>query len=141
MTSGGAYGAMGNTTYAAAKSAIIGLMRCLAIEGSGQGILVNAVAPSAHTRMTDRFQASAYPDWFFATMAPEKVAPAVAWLVSEECDVHGEIFAIGGGRVARITISETEGEIGSGSSIEEMREVMPRVMADERFFHPRDLAE
>jgi NAD(P)-dependent dehydrogenase (short-subunit alcohol dehydrogenase family) len=141
MTSGGAYGGMGSGTYAAAKASIIGLMRCLAIEGAGQGIMVNAVAPSAHTRMTDRFQASAYADWFFETMAPEKVASAVAWLASEACDIHGEVFAIGGGRIARITLAETEGVIGSGASIEEAGELMPRVMADQSFFYPKDLAE
>lgn len=141
VTSGGAYGSLGGTTYSTAKASVIGLMRCLAIEGVGQGILINAIAPSAHTRMTDRFEPSAYADWFFKTMEPEKVAPAVAWLASEECDVHGEIFAIGGGRVARITIAENEGAIGSGASIEEMRDLIPRVMGDQRFFFPRDLAE
>lgn len=141
MTSGGVYGALGNAPYAAAKSAYIGMTRCLALEGAKDGILVNAVAPSARTRMTERFQASAYADWFFETMPPEKAAVGVAYLLSEACEVSGEIFAMGGGRIARVTIAESEGFIGSGSSIEEVGDAMSEVMAGAAFFHPKDLSE
>lgn len=140
-TSGGIYGSLGNAHYAAAKSAYIGMMRCLAIEGAGHGILVNAVAPGARTRMTERFQASAYADWFFETMPPEKVAVAVAYLLSADCTVNGEIFALGGGRIARITLAETEGVMEADGSLEAVRDAMPRVMADTRFFYPKDLSE
>jgi hypothetical protein len=141
MPSAGIYGALGNTDYAAAKAAYIGMMRCLALEGAKHGILVNAVAPSARTRMTERFHPSAYADWFFETMTPEKVAVGVAYLLSEECEIHGEIFAMGGGRIARVMLAEGEGVIGAGSSIEEVRDMMGRVMADTKFFYPKDLTE
>lgn len=141
MPSGAIYGAMGNTDYAAAKAAYLGITRCLALEGPRDGIRVNAISPSARTRMTDRFHPSAYAEWFYATMPPEKVAVAAAWLLSEACTVNGEIFAVGGGRIARMAIAENEGAIGSGASIEEVGDLMPRVMADERFFHPKDLGE
>ncbi|MCW1431013.1 SDR family NAD(P)-dependent oxidoreductase [Novosphingobium sp. JCM 18896] len=141
MPSGAIYGAMGNTDYAAAKAAYIGITRCLALEGMKDNVRVNAVSPSATTRMTERFHPSAYAEWFHATMPPEKVAAGAAWLLSEDCDVNGEIFAMGGGRIARITLAENEGAIGEGATIEEVRDLMPRVMADEAFFHPRDLGE
>jgi NAD(P)-dependent dehydrogenase (short-subunit alcohol dehydrogenase family) len=141
MTSGGIYGALGNAPYAAAKSAYIGLTRCLAVEGAEHGILVNAIAPAARTRMTEGFQPSAYADWFFATMQPEKVSIGAAYLMSEACTVNGEIFAMGGGRIARITIAESEGVMGTGASIEEVHDAMPRVTGDDRFFHPKDLSE
>jgi len=141
LTSHGAYGAMGAATYGAAKAAIIGVMRCLALEGIESGILVNAASPSARTRMTEQFPASPYADWFLKTMEPEKVAAAIGLLLSEECAVHGEVFAMGGGRVARMTFAETEGIIGSGASMEEMRDIFPRVIEDTRFFYPRNLAE
>ena len=141
MSSAGVYGSLGNAPYAAAKSAVIGMTRCLAIEGVKDGIRVNAVAPSARTRMTERFEASAYADWFFETMPPEKVAVGVAYLLSPECQVSGEVFSIGGGRIARITLAETEGVIGAGASIEEAASAMPQVMSDERFFHPSDLSQ
>jgi NAD(P)-dependent dehydrogenase (short-subunit alcohol dehydrogenase family) len=141
LSSGGAYGALGATTYGAAKAAIIGVMRCLALEGISQGILVNAIAPSARSRMTERFQASAYADWFLQTMAPEKVAVAVAWLLSDACDVHGEIFAIGGGRISRITLAENEGTFETSTSIEEVGDMIAQVMADQRFFYPGNLGD
>jgi NAD(P)-dependent dehydrogenase (short-subunit alcohol dehydrogenase family) len=141
MPSGAIYGALGNTDYAAAKSAHIGITRCLAVEGAKDGILVNAISPSARTRMTDRFHPSAYAEWFFETMPPEKVAVSAAWLLSEDCTVNGEIFAMGGGRIARMTIAESHGVIGSGASIEDVGAMMPQVMADERFFYPKDLGE
>lgn len=139
--SGGLYGALGNTHYAAAKSAYFGLVRCLALEGKAHGIGVNAVLPAAHTRMTDGFPPGAYADWFHERMTPEKVATATAYLLSEHCDITGEAFAIGGGRVARVTIAEAEGVVGSGNSIEEVRDAMPQVMADSSFFYPKDLSE
>jgi len=141
MPSGAIYGAMGNTDYAAAKGAYIGITRCLALEALEHGIRVNAISPAARTRMTERFHPSAYAEWFYRTMQPEKVAAAAAYLLSEACEVNGEIFAVGGGRVARMMIAENEGVIGAGDSIEEVRAMMPRVMADERFFHARDLGE
>jgi NAD(P)-dependent dehydrogenase (short-subunit alcohol dehydrogenase family) len=141
MPSGALYGAMGNTDYAAAKAAYIGITRCLAVEGVKDGILVNAVSPGARTRMTERFHPSAYAEWFFETMLPEKVAVGAAWLLGEQCTVNGEIFAMGGGRIARMTIAENEGVIGEGASLEEVNAMMPRVMADERFFHAANLGE
>jgi NAD(P)-dependent dehydrogenase (short-subunit alcohol dehydrogenase family) len=141
MPSGAIYGALGNTDYASAKAAQIGVTRCLAVEGVADGILVNAISPSARTRMTERFHPSAYAEWFHQTMAPEKVASAAAFLLSEACDVNGEIFAVGGGRIARMTIAENEGAMGPGASIEDVREMMPRVMADERFFYPANLGD
>jgi NAD(P)-dependent dehydrogenase (short-subunit alcohol dehydrogenase family) len=141
MTSGGIYGALGNTTYAAAKAAHIGMMRCLALEGLNHGILVNAIAPSARTRMTERFHPSAYADWFFATMPPEKVAVGVAYLLSQDCRIYGEVFSMGGGRIARVRIAESDGVLGVGASIEDVRDAMPGVMADTSFFYPKDLSE
>jgi hypothetical protein len=61
--------------------------------------------------------------------------------LSEHCQIGGEIFAVGGGRVARLTIAESAGVIGAGASIEEVRQAMPDVMADAEFFHPKDLTE
>ena len=139
--SAGIYGALGNTDYAAAKGAYIGMTRCLALEGMNTGILVNAIAPSARTRMTERFHASDYSDWFFQTMPPEKVAVGGAYLLSEACDITGEILSMGGGRIARITIAESVGEINVGSSIEQVRDAIPRVMSDKNFFYPKDLQE
>jgi hypothetical protein len=45
------------------------------------------------------------------TMAPELVAPMVAFLAHEECPVTGEIYSAGAGRFARIFIAQAEGYV------------------------------
>ena len=119
-TSAGIYGSFGNAHYAAAKAAVLGAMR---------------------TRMTERIMESAYADWFLQVMDPEKVAPGAAFLLSEECNIHGEAFAIAGGRIARMAIAEATGEQGVGSTIEAARDVFPAIVADTSFFHPKELGE
>jgi NAD(P)-dependent dehydrogenase (short-subunit alcohol dehydrogenase family) len=141
MTSGGVYGAEGSAPYSAAKAAYIGMMRSLAVEGARHGVWVNLVAPAAYTRMTERMPASDYADWFERTMTPEKTAPAVAWLLSEDCGIHGEMFAVGGGRVSRLLLAESAGVMGCDASIEAVGAAMPAVMADQRLFYPKDLGE
>jgi NAD(P)-dependent dehydrogenase (short-subunit alcohol dehydrogenase family) len=51
-SSSGLYGNFGQSNYGAAKLAQVGLMQTLAIEGAKYGIHVNALAPTAATRMT-----------------------------------------------------------------------------------------
>jgi NAD(P)-dependent dehydrogenase (short-subunit alcohol dehydrogenase family) len=140
-TSVGIYGSEGTAPYCAAKAANIGIMRCLAAEGAPHGILVNVIAPSARTRMTERFLSAAYADWLFKTMPPEKVSVAAAYLMSEASTINGEVFALGGGRIARMVIGEGEGVMTSGTSIEEARDALPKVLADDKFFYPKDVAE
>ena len=45
------------------------------------------------------------------SMAPELVAPMVAFLAHEDCPVSGEIYAAGAGRFARVFIASTEGYV------------------------------
>jgi NAD(P)-dependent dehydrogenase (short-subunit alcohol dehydrogenase family) len=52
-SSTGLYGNFGQANYGAAKLAQVGLMQTLAIEGAKHGIHVNALAPTATTRMTE----------------------------------------------------------------------------------------
>jgi len=135
------YGALGNAPYAAAKAAHIGVIRCLALEGAGDNIRVNGILPSANTRMTESFLPSSYGQWFFKQMAPERVAVAGAFLLSEASEVNGEMFAVGGGRIARVVFAEADGVFDAGESIEAVRDAMPRVMADTRWSYPADLTE
>lgn len=137
----GIYGSEGTAPYCAAKAASIGIMRCLASEGSKHGVFVNVVAPSARTRMTERHLTAAYGEWLFKTMPPEKVSVGAAYLMSEACTINGEAFTMGGGRIGRFVIGENEGFIGSGESLEEVADAMPQVLNDTRFFYPKDVAE
>ena len=135
------YGAKGNAPYAAAKAAHIGVIRCLALEGEGHNIRVNGVLPAATTRMTESFLPSTYGQWFFQQMTPERVAVAGAFLLSEASEVNGEMFAVGGGRIARVTFAEADGAFDAGDSIEAVRAAMPAALADTRWTYPADLTE
>ena len=52
-SSSGLYGNFGQANYGAAKMALVGLMQTLSIEGRKYDIRVNALAPTAATRMTE----------------------------------------------------------------------------------------
>ena len=101
-TSSGMFGLPNNASYATAKAAVIGLTRSLAVAGAEHGIQVNLIAPAAMTRMAG---GGGTP----SDMAPELVAPMVAYLAHEACPVTGEMYAAGAGRFARIFIATTAG--------------------------------
>ena len=104
-TSGsGVMGNFGQSNYGAAKMGMIGLMNVLKIEGAKYNVKVNAVAPIAHTRMTEGLFGGIVEQF-----SPSQVSPAVAYLVSEECELTGEIWSVGGGSVSRFFIGLTEG--------------------------------
>jgi NAD(P)-dependent dehydrogenase (short-subunit alcohol dehydrogenase family) len=105
-TSGsGTVGNFGQANYGAAKMAVNGLINVLRFEGAKYNIRINAISPSALTRMTE----SLLPPDIAPYMKPELVSPAVAWLCSEECDQNGEIIAATAGGYARVQYFVTEG--------------------------------
>ena len=103
-SSAGLLGNFGQANYGAAKMALVGLTRTLAVEGANYGILVNAVAPLARTSMTEALLGP-----LGGRLDPGLVAPVVAWLCHEDCPVSGEIYSAGGGRVARFFVGLTPG--------------------------------
>ncbi|MEW9854312.1 SDR family NAD(P)-dependent oxidoreductase [Novosphingobium sp. M1R2S20] len=135
------YGAAGNTPYAAAKAALIGVVRCLAVEGAAVGIRVNGVLPAAQTRMTEGFLHEPYATWFFERMAPERVAAGAAWLLSEDCDLTGEILALGGGRIARMRLAEGEGAFAADDTADAVETAIRSAMGEVHANFPGDLAE
>jgi len=106
-TSGaGLFGSVGQGAYSAAKAGIAALTLVEAAELGRYGVTANAVAPAARTRMTETAFADMMrrPEAGFDAMAPENVAPLVAWLASAESrDVTGRVFEVSGGA---ITVAE-----------------------------------
>jgi len=97
----GLYGNFGQTNYGAAKAAIATFSILAAAELARYGVTVNAIAPGGLTRMTEKVitRREPGPDGF-NPMAPENVAPVVAWLASlESGDVTGRVFDVLGGRI------------------------------------------
>jgi NAD(P)-dependent dehydrogenase (short-subunit alcohol dehydrogenase family) len=103
-TSGaGLLGSVGQAAYSAAKAGIAALTLVAAAELGRYGVTVNAIAPAARTRMTETVFADMMrrPESGFDAMAPENVAPLVAWLASADArDVTGRVFEAAGGRIA-----------------------------------------
>ncbi len=79
----------GLAAYSAAKMAQVGLMVGLAAELRGVNIHVNAVSPVAATRVLRRNA----PE-----LAPDLVAPGVAFLASSACTTSGAVLHAAGGR-------------------------------------------
>jgi NAD(P)-dependent dehydrogenase (short-subunit alcohol dehydrogenase family) len=100
----GLYGNFGQANYGAAKTGLIGLMNVLQIEGAKHDIRVNALCPSAATRMTQGLM----PEAVLSLLTPESVTPAALFLVSDDAPRRTILSACAGG-FARVVIQETAG--------------------------------
>ena len=99
-------GGDGDAHYAAAKGAIIGLVRSLAVEVAGRGVRVNAIAPGP----TDTPLLPADSPWrateYLATIPnrrltrPDEIADVVRFLLNDDTDFCvGEVLSPNGGAV------------------------------------------
>ena len=110
----GLYGQLDAAAYGAAKMAIIGLMHGMKLEAAETEIAVNCISPFAMTRMAS----GTFPAKVIPFIDPACVAPAVAYLASRECDLHGQVLIAGGGHFAIAGTVETKGlDIGDPALI------------------------
>ncbi|MGH9064609.1 MAG: SDR family oxidoreductase [Acidimicrobiales bacterium] len=101
----GLLGNPGQTNYGAAKAGIGAMTVIEAQELSRYGVRVNAIAPSARTRMTestpglgDLVKAPSDPG-AFDEWDPANVSPLVAYLAMESCPATGKVLFVQGGKV------------------------------------------
>ncbi len=97
-------GQFGQTNYCAAKAAVIGFTKALALESASKGITVNAVAPG----YTDTAMVAAVPAAILESIKasvpvgrlaqPEEIARCVAFLASDKAGfITGATLAVNGG--------------------------------------------
>ncbi len=103
-SSSGMYGNFGQSNYGAAKMAVLGLMNTLVLEGAKNNIHVNALAPTAGTRMTEDLM----PEEIVKAFAPEAVTAGMLTLCDENAP-NRFILCAGAGGYASASIFETQG--------------------------------
>lgn len=123
-TSGaGLSGNFGQSNYATAKAAIVGLTLTTSLELARFGVTVNAVGPGGLTRLTatmggdvQAFEPDDLAEDEYHPMDPAGSSPLVAWLASDEAQhvsgqviraIHDKIYLMGGWReIATISSGE-----------------------------------
>jgi NAD(P)-dependent dehydrogenase (short-subunit alcohol dehydrogenase family) len=109
-TSVGMFGLPDNLGYAIAKASMIGMAKSLTVGRRKANITINCIAPNAVTRLGARSDAEqAAQEAMAPVMDPALVAPMVAYLAHESCDVSGEAYVAGAGRFARLFVGVTPG--------------------------------
>jgi NAD(P)-dependent dehydrogenase (short-subunit alcohol dehydrogenase family) len=109
MTSiAGLRGNFGQSNYSAAKAGIYGLTRTAALELARQQITVNAVCPTAYTRMTS--DNPGVTEDVGIRYGPETVAPLVVYLATDQAaHLTGRVIAIEGTHVFAYHMTTTVG--------------------------------
>jgi NAD(P)-dependent dehydrogenase (short-subunit alcohol dehydrogenase family) len=103
-SSSGIYGNFGQANYGAAKMGLVGFMNVLHLEGAKYGIRVNALSPTAATRMTEGL----IPEDALKLMTVESVSAGLVYLVSEDAPSR-LVLCAGAGGYAATRVYETEG--------------------------------
>lgn len=97
--------------YAAAKAALVGLTRAIALDAAPRGVTANAVAPGwiATGSQTDHEYAQGLATPMGRSALPSEVAAAVAWLCTPGAAyVTGQCLVVDGGN----SIAEERGPLG-----------------------------
>ena len=127
----GLFGNFGQANYGAAKMGLVGFTRVLAQEGAKYNIRANVLAPVARTRMTETLLGP-----LVEKLDPGLVSPVMAWLVHEDCQVNGEIYSVGGGRVAKVFVGVTPGFFKKDLSLEDIRDNWDQIRNEEGYEVP-----
>ncbi|MCX4388126.1 SDR family NAD(P)-dependent oxidoreductase [Micromonospora peucetia] len=128
----GLIGAVGQTNYGAGKAGIAALTVILAEEIGRYGVRVNAIVPVARTRMTqdlpgigEMVAAPADPA-AFDVYHPGNVSPLVAWLLTADAPVTGEVYYAKGGEIRRFAPWSYDWTVDKGArwSVEDIAKEM-----------------
>jgi NAD(P)-dependent dehydrogenase (short-subunit alcohol dehydrogenase family) len=104
-SSGGMRGSADGVAYGAAKAGVVGLANVMALAGAPYGVYSNIILPNAYTRMTEMAVAERNRE----KLSADLISPLVLYLCSEQCRLNHEMFAVGGGTVARTILALAPG--------------------------------
>ncbi|AHY41858.1 KR domain-containing protein [Stutzerimonas decontaminans] len=136
----GIYGNFGQSNYGMAKLGLYGLTRTLALEGRKNNVLVNAIAPTGGTRMTEGL----IPPQVFEQLKPELVSPLVVYLASEQCHETSGLFEVGGGWMGKVRWERSLGvgfDPKTGFDAEDVAAQWQQICNFENAAHPADNME
>lgn len=136
----GIYGNFGQSNYGMAKLGLYGLTRTLALEGRKNNVLVNAIAPTGGTRMTEGL----IPPQVFEQLKPELVSPLVVFLGSDRCLDTGGLFEVGGGWMGKVRWERSLGlgfDPRAGFDAEDVAAHWQQICDFEGAAHPADNLE
>jgi NAD(P)-dependent dehydrogenase (short-subunit alcohol dehydrogenase family) len=129
----GLFGNVGQTNYGAAKTGIATFSIIANLELRRYGVRVNAIAPSAATRLIgtipgrDGDGAGSADEW--SPTDPANVSPFVAYLATEDCPIEGRVFYVQGGEVCLfqpfVVVDRIEKQ--GRWTVEELRDQAPRL--------------
>ncbi|HSR95950.1 MAG TPA: SDR family NAD(P)-dependent oxidoreductase, partial [Kofleriaceae bacterium] len=136
----GIYGNFGQANYSMAKLGLHGFTQTLALEGRKRNILVNSIAPTAGSRMTE----TVMPPALVEALKPELVSPLVARLVHESNEETGALFEVGGGFYAKLRWERSGGKtfrLGRSVSVEDVDASWQDITQFDKATHPAAIGE
>jgi len=123
VSTAGFYGNFGQAAYASAKAGMMGLTRVTAMDMARSLVTCNAIAPFAHTRVTETIQPAnpaqvAYKERALKIQAAPIGALALTLCSPEGDDVTGQLFGVRGREVfvfsqPRPVARDTDGGLGA----------------------------
>ena len=115
-SSSGLFGNFGQSNYAAAKMALVGLMHSLSLEGNKYDIRINCLAPTAATGMMEGLLSAEA----LAHLKPTSVSPGMLALVAKDAPTR-KILCAGGGSYEEVQLFLTRGiYLGDNENTAEM---------------------
>ncbi|WP_026413765.1 SDR family oxidoreductase [Actinomadura oligospora] len=134
----GLFGNFGQANYSTAKMGLVGFTKTLAHEGAKYDIKANAIAPVAWTRMTEDLLPADFAD----QLGVDRVTPLVAYLAHESNPDSGEVYTVGGGRIAKILVAEGAGwGTSEAMTVESVRDNWAAINTAEPHTVPRNVGE